>query len=114
MAQVMEFKFSASEEYQLQAIEAAAGLLEGQPFIRSQLVVPKEATFQAIANRLDLDEAMILTNLQKVQSGQDIAVDAALQLIEAEIETVAGRQAARFPNFSVEMETGTGKTYVYV
>lgn len=110
----MEFKFSASEEYQLQAIEAATGLLEGQPLIRSQLTVARGATFQVIANRLDLNEAAILTNLQKVQGERGIAADAALQLIEAEIETVAGDQGASFPNFSVEMETGTGKTYVYL
>ena len=31
-----------------------------------------------------------------------------------EIETVEGVKPARFANFSVEMETGTGKTYVYI
>ncbi len=30
------------------------------------------------------------------------------------IPTLGGQQRARFPNFSVEMETGTGKTYVYI
>jgi type III restriction enzyme len=37
-----------------------------------------------------------------------------LRCIEETIGTVDGRSAIRFPNFSVEMETGTGKTYVYV
>ncbi len=110
----MEFRFDASQEYQLQAIEAAAGLLEGQPFIRSQLVAPKGASFQAIANRLDLDDSTILSNLRKVQADRAVPPDDALQFIEAEIETVAGAVSARFPNFSVEMETGTGKTYVYL
>ena len=40
--------------------------------------------------------------------------DKELQVIEAGIETAAGRKAVRFANFSVEMETGTGKTYVYL
>ena len=30
------------------------------------------------------------------------------------IETVEGKRLAKFYNFSVEMETGTGKTYVYL
>lgn len=110
----MEFKFSANEEHQVQAIEAVAGLIEGQPLIRSQLTIPKGAFFQVVANRLDIDEAYILTNLQKVQAERGIAASAALQVIESEVETVSGAETARFPNFSVEMETGTGKTYAYL
>ena len=36
----MEFRFDAAQEYQLAAIEAVCGLLEGQPPVRSELVVP--------------------------------------------------------------------------
>jgi type III restriction enzyme len=43
-----------------------------------------------------------------------ITPDAALQCIAGRIETAAGPKDARFYNFSVEMETGTGKTYVYL
>lgn len=110
----MEFKFESSEEYQLAAIEAATALLEGQGFIRSQLVIPKGASFQVIANRIDLTEEMIVANLSKVQSDQGLPVDGGLQSIVAEIDTLVGKTEARFPNFSVEMETGTGKTYVYL
>src|SRR5580704_10156826 len=110
----MEFKFDATQEYQLDAIAAACELFEGQPNIPSQLVVPKGASFQAIANRLELDEGAILANLNKVQKDRDIALDSKLETIESEIETVSGLKQARFPNFSVEMETGTGKTYVYL
>jgi type III restriction enzyme len=34
--------------------------------------------------------------------------------VETEIEGAAGTAAVRVINFSVEMETGTGKTYVYI
>ena len=37
-----------------------------------------------------------------------------MQYIEADIETADGMKHVRFPNFSIEMETGTGKTYVYI
>jgi type III restriction enzyme len=110
----MEFKFDPAQEYQLDAIAAAVGLLEGQPYRTSQLVVPKGASFQVIANRLDLDETALLANLKAVQAAHGIKSDAALQTIEADIETVSGAGKAKFPNFSVEMETGTGKTYVYL
>jgi type III restriction enzyme len=110
----MEFKFDATQEYQLDAIAAACGLLEGQPYAPSQLVVPKGASFQAVANRLDLDEAALLANLNAVQAAHGIAPDTELETIDAEIDTVSGVKQARFANFSVEMETGTGKTYVYL
>jgi type III restriction enzyme len=110
----MEFKFDATQEYQLDAIAAACGLFEGQPNVPSQLVVPKGASFQAVANRLELDESALLANLKKVQSDRGIPPDPKLETIESEIETVTGLKQVRFANFSVEMETGTGKTYVYL
>jgi type III restriction enzyme len=110
----MEFKFDPAQEHQVEAIAAACRLLEGQPYARSQLVAPKGASFQAIANRLDLDESAILANLRNVQDAGGITPEAKLETIEAEIETVSGAKQARFPNFSIEMETGTGKTYVYL
>ena len=57
---------------------------------------------------------MLLQNLHAVQGQHKIAPDDALQCIEADIETADGVQHVRFPNFSIEMETGTGKTYVYI
>jgi type III restriction enzyme len=109
----MEFKFDPAQEYQLDAIAAACGLFEGQAYVPSQLVVPKGASFQAVANRLDLDEMAILANLNTVQA-TSLTSDSKLETIEEEIETVSGAKQARFANFSVEMETGTGKTYVYL
>jgi type III restriction enzyme len=110
----MEFKFESTEDYQVAAIEAVTALFEGQGYVRSQLVIPKGASFQVIANRLDLAEKMIRANLAKLQGDRGLPVDNGLQTIAAEIDTLAGKAEARFPNFSVEMETGTGKTYVYL
>jgi type III restriction enzyme len=110
----MEFRFNATQEYQLHAIEAVADLFKGQPFIPSELVTPERASFTAIANRLDLMDEDLLANLNRVQSNQGLPLDTALKFIEEDIETVSGSKTARFCNFSVEMETGTGKTYVYI
>lgn len=110
----MEFKFEGSQEYQLAAIETVSGLFEGQGYIGSQLTIPKNASFQVVANRLDLTEDMILSNLAKVQDERGLPVDSALQMLSAKVETLEGKAEARFPNFSIEMETGTGKTYVYL
>lgn len=110
----MEFKFDANQEHQVNAIAAVTGLLEGQPRIEVSLTFASGASFAAIANRLDLDEGALLANLQSVQEQNGVAQDPALQCIEETVETAAGPKAVRFPNFSIEMETATGKTYVYL
>jgi type III restriction enzyme len=110
----MEFRFDANQEYQTAAIEAVADLLEGQPRIELDLSFILEWGSATVMNRLDLDETTLLENLQTVQRKNGISSDEALQYIEERIETVRGSQTSRFANFSVEMETGTGKTYVYL
>ncbi len=114
----MQFQFESGQGYQLDAIAAVADLFEGQPKPSGPQLLILEGT--AInGNRLDLDAAALLANLQKVQTRGGIAPDNELQLISGEIEVPNGTKkktkvATQFPNFSVEMETGTGKTYVYL
>ena len=73
-----------------------------------------DSGFAAISNRIDLSEAVLLKNLHAVQADNDISRDADLRTISQSIETTTGLKSVRFPNFSIEMETGTGKTYVYI
>lgn len=51
-----------------------------------------------VSNNLILSEEQILTNLQGIQANNEIEVSDELEGM----------------HFSVEMETGTGKTYVYL
>lgn len=111
----MEFQFDPNQEYQVKAIEAVADLFDGQT--RTEAAVRFKAgtlSLAAIANRLDLDETKLLHNLMMIQRRNAIRPDNRLEVIEADIVTDEGEKAVRFPNFSVEMETGTGKTYVYL
>jgi type III restriction enzyme len=110
----MQFKFDANQEFQLRAIEAVASLLEGQPRLENELSLSLGDNLAAIANHLDLDEADLTRNLRQVQEANGLPTDEILQVIEAGIETAEERKSVRFANFSVEMETGTGKTYVYL
>jgi type III restriction enzyme len=101
----MKLKFDPSLQYQQDAINAVVGVFDGQPFVQSGAMA-----FQALqigglfqtelgmGNRLNLPDDEILKNVQAIQETNDIEKVAALQ----------GRE------FSVEMETGTGKTYVYL
>jgi type III restriction enzyme len=111
----MEFRFDPNQEFQVKAIEAVCDLFDGQ--IRVQGAIRFKAgtlSLAAVANRLDLGEAQLLENLRAVQNLNGIRPDERLECIEETILTVEGERRVRFPNFSVEMETGTGKTYVYL
>lgn len=110
----MKFKFDSDQEYQVDAVESVVGLFDGQAFVRNQLTVPTGATFQVVPNRLDLTPDQLLANLQKVQDDRGLDQDDKLETLTAKVETLRGEEDITFPNFSVEMETGTGKTYVYI
>lgn len=112
------FQFDASQQYQLDAINAVVGLFEGQPKDADKLVTTlrwaaavKESNqpaldidltqeVGAVGNSLVLDPELILANLQQVQDQSGLEV--------------AGRLFDSALDFDIEMETGTGKTYVYL
>lgn len=131
----MRFKFDANQEFQIRAVEAVADLFDGQTaggetsgyieFGDSQTTLfpatDKKGQLRftqtlpiACPNRLTLAEDRLLANLKTVQARNNVPPDTALACIEEPIETASGPKTVRFPNFSVEMETGTGKTYVYL
>ena len=109
----MKLRFDAHQPFQVRAVEAVADLLRGQPPIEAAVDLGP-GDLPAVANRLDLDEERLLANLRRVQAGNGIRPDDGLRAIEEEIEAPGGSRRVRFWNFSVEMETGTGKTYVYL
>ena len=112
------FQFDASQSHQVAAIESVIGLFDGQPKDVPSVVTtfqspPTEAgelegaldfdfsyEVGAIGNNLALDRELILENLQRVQVKNGLEVD----------EELSGSAL----DFDVEMETGTGKTYVYL
>src|ERR1700722_6368704 len=108
----MEFRFDAAQQFQLDAIAAVTGLLEGQSHIGATLLPAAGAT--VVPNGLELAEDQLLENLNKVQAGNTIATDTALGMIEQSVDLYEGKEKVRFPNFSIEMETGTGKTRGYL
>jgi len=110
----MELRFDAAQEHQIGAIESVARLFETQGRIEATMSFSRDAGFLASPNRLDVDEADLLKNLQGVQKSNGIPTNSTLACIEQEIDAPGGKKWVRFPNFSVEMETGTGKTYVYI
>lgn len=109
----MKLKFDPNQQYQADAINAAVDLFEGQPQDAGNFLTKlqeREASegikllkldeVGAVGNNLVLDNQAILQNLQRVQNRNGLQVN----------EQLANDSL----NFTVEMETGTGKTYVYL
>lgn len=100
----MKFQFDPNQDYQKQAIDAVVDVFEGQPLSSSDLdFTLTEGSLQfsenGVGNRIVLTEEQVLKNLQEVQKRNSI---------DPVSEELAGM------NFSIEMETGTGKTYIYL
>lgn len=109
----MKFKFKI-QQYQTDAVENTVAVFRGQPShtlsaYRRDLGTYKEKRFaykdEEIGygnHRLELDRQTILRNIRSVQNLYDITPS----------ETLA--QGVAPVNLDIEMETGTGKTYVYI
>jgi type III restriction enzyme len=98
----MKFHFDPNLDYQVNAIQAVVRLFEGAP--RQASGFDLVAANGVVANALALTGDQLLANLRDVQQDPDLHDGAPLPAAEA-LES---------RDFSVEMETGTGKTYVYL
>jgi len=104
----MKIQFEADLDYQIQAVDAVCDLFRGQEICRTEFTVTKSAVGgaflpgheddQGVGNRLTLLDDQILANLRRVQLRNGLPPSEALGSFD----------------FTVEMETGTGKTYVYL
>ena len=100
----MKLHFDSNQEYQIEAIRAVTDMFEGQPLSGGDFEFSLTATGallseNGLGNRLALTEEQIWENVKRIQKQNEIK---------------NGNTELQGMNFSVEMETGTGKTYVYL
>jgi type III restriction enzyme len=105
----MKLHFEPDLDYQDAAIKSVCDLFRGQEICRTEFTVTRDTADQqqrmtfaendlGIGNRLTLLDDELLANLHVIQLRHGLAPSASL---------ASG-------DFTVEMETGTGKTYVYL
>ncbi len=107
----MKLKFDSGLDYQHEAIRSVTDLFEGLPQASAGFQIDFGKTEGSMFNELGIGNNLILSpdqlhkNLHTVQFRNNVPKSRKL---------VEESYPYQFPNFSVEMETGTGKTYVYL
>jgi type III restriction enzyme len=129
----MKLQFT-HQDYQTRAVQAVVQVFDGQPLARSAFALAAQtasvqyAADGSIGNALVLSDEQLLSNVQAVQQTNGIAASTALVASVADKKSVAKGQVAGEDgvagavgsetfcplNFSIEMETGTGKTYAFI
>lgn len=97
----MKLKFNPNLKYQEDAVKSVTDLFEGQRVLFGNFSITGQTTLDStrgVSNKRDISKSDMLDNLRKVQKLHKLGLSSKLQDLD----------------FNIEMETGTGKTYVYI
>lgn len=115
---MLEFKFDHHAPHQLEAITAVVQVFKGQPnaggIFENSMTATGSLEFgeKGIGNRLTLSKEQLLANVQEIQKNNELTQSESL-IPRTDSQAGDGFEGVDL-NLSVEMETGTGKTYTYI
>jgi type III restriction enzyme len=122
----MKLHFDPNQTFQLDAIAAVTDLFEGQPQSMpsmtpinvgdyGEIFAGQAQTELGMGNQILVDEEKLRSSTRKIQHRNDIEISNENEPLEAwELFDAPADVRRNCPHFSIEMETGTGKTYVYL
>lgn len=115
----MKLQFT-HQDYQARAVAAVVQVFNGQPLAKNDFTLASPIANQnasvsyapdgSIGNALLLSEEQLLGNVQNVQ--QTNGIERSAELLASRSDN--GKESYCPLNFSIEMETGTGKTYTFI
>ncbi len=115
----MKFRFEPNQQYQLDAIQSVVDVFAGQPKSDGS-VIAGQAELGLEGQQLSLEATSARRNLlalsehQMVKNTYRVQTENKLPLVQAGGYSTDEGYFFEGMNFSIEMETGTGKTYVYL
>jgi restriction endonuclease len=124
----MQLQFS-HQDYQKKAVDAVVQVFHGQPLAKGDFALTghnasvRYAADGTIGNALQLSEDQLLANVQQVQranlrnaQGEPDLSQVSTELLGDVVQELRnGETSPRLvPHLSLEMETGTGKTYTFI
>lgn len=109
----IKFQFDPDQNYQLAAVRSVIDLFEGHTPYRPGFLGSEEIVPNIPADDM-LYDSDLRQNLEFVQKHNGLPVSDELEKESGMVLEGTGVDSYDFPQFTVEMETGTGKTYVYL
>jgi type III restriction enzyme len=117
----VQIKFDAGQDFQLEAIEAVCSLFSnwnptiGRPSPVASVFDGDSLFAETIcANRWGIDDSQLVANVREIQSRTRETGQGEFKSVIPESQRLPEDFSGQLRDFSVEMETGTGKTYVYL
>jgi len=121
MSKTLQLQFDAYQDHQLEAVESVVRLFEGLPkrapeFSLGGEIVPNLPPHETLRESWLLDNLNAVREKNKSADSEKSNWEPLTELAtdEGMVIECAGNETWRYPSFTVEMETGTGKTYVYL
>lgn len=107
----LKIHFESDQEHQVNAIESAVKLFKG--YTRRDICFQLGDEAMPNMDRYEmLDEKWLYDNFLEVQKDNKLVEDLSLNFEDG--FEITGVDTWRYPYYTCEMETGTGKTYVYL
>lgn len=117
----MKIQFDSQQDFQLAAIRSVVDVFEGQPLRQGDFEISFgiegasiALTEKGVGNRLAISDEQILHNVRAVQEKNEIVLSEQLERCHYLKDAAKGETDFIPLNLTIEMETGTGKSYTYL